>query len=90
MEKLISPPLKCIALHPTAFLADTGAKLPSKLAPLRTLPAVDISRGSEGALPNGMASVDFAAGVLELASLLAREPRIVMEVWHKERCVGAF
>jgi len=29
----------------------------------RTLPAVDIARGSEGALPNGCVSLSFAAGV---------------------------
>lgn len=38
-------------LHP-GFLVQSGAKVPPKLTPLRSLPAVDISRGSEGALPN--------------------------------------
>lgn len=69
-----------------AFLTTTcGAKIPPKLTPLRTLPAVDVLRGSEGALPNGCASVSFAAGVVGLAGLLAQEPRVVLEVWHKEK-----
>lgn len=68
------------------FLTTTcGAKLPTKLTPLRTLPAVDVLRGSEGALPNGCASVSFSAGVVGLAGLLAQEPRVVLEVWHKEK-----
>ncbi|WIA21573.1 hypothetical protein OEZ85_000765 [Tetradesmus obliquus] len=62
-----------------------SAKLPPKLTPLRTLPAVDVLRGSEAALPNGCGSVDFAAGVMGLAGLLAAEPRVVLEVWHREK-----
>jgi hypothetical protein len=62
-----------------------SAKVPPKLTPLRTLPAVDVLRGSEAALPNGCGCVDFAAGVMGLAGLLAQEPRIVLEVWHKEK-----
>jgi hypothetical protein len=36
------------------FLSDCGARVPPKVTPLRSLPAVDISRGSEGALPNAL------------------------------------
>jgi centrosomal protein CEP120 len=46
---------------------------------------VDIARGSEGALPSGLLTLDFVAGVMGLAGLLATEPRVVLEVWHKER-----
>eukprot|EP00775_Hariotina_reticulata_P003803 gene3803-4060_t len=62
-----------------------AAKLPPRLTPLRTLPAVDITRGSEGALPNGCVTVSFAAGVVSLAGLLAQEPKLTLEVWHKEK-----
>ncbi|KAF6263813.1 hypothetical protein COO60DRAFT_344977 [Scenedesmus sp. NREL 46B-D3] len=68
------------------FLTGTcSAKVPPKLTPLRTLPAVDVLRGSEAALPNGCGCVGFAAGVMGLAGLLAQEPRIVLEVRHKEK-----
>jgi hypothetical protein len=39
----------------------------------------------QGALPSGTASVAFAGGVMALAALLAAEPRVTVEVWHKER-----
>jgi hypothetical protein len=62
-----------------------SGKVPPKLTPLRTLPAVDVLRGSEAALPNGCGCVEFAAGVMGLAGLLAQEPRITLEVWHREK-----
>jgi hypothetical protein len=40
----------------------------------------------QGALPAGTASVTFAGGMMALAGLLAAEPRVTLEVWHKERC----
>jgi len=40
-------------LSTAAFLGDVGAKVPSRLAPLKTYPAVHTPRGSEAALPNG-------------------------------------
>lgn len=30
-------------------------------------------------------AVEFSAGVVELARVLGKDPRISMEVWHKER-----
>jgi centrosomal protein CEP120 len=66
----------------------SGFKLPSRLAPLTSHPAVDIPRGAEGAVPNAYGTVEFSAGVVELARVLAREPRISVEAWHKERCGG--
>jgi hypothetical protein len=66
-----------------------GAPLPPRSSPLQTLPAVDVSRGSEGALPGGTVTVRFAAGVMGLAALLAAGPRVVVEVWHKERWVAS-
>jgi hypothetical protein len=30
-------------------------------------------------------SVDFISGVVHLAKLLAKDPRIYVEVWHKEK-----
>jgi hypothetical protein len=35
-----------------------------------------------------MLTVHFAAGVMGLAALLAAGPRVVVEVWHKERWVA--
>lgn len=68
---------------------DCGAKLPPRLAPLRSRPAVEVLRGSEAGLPNGCASVAFESGVMGLAGLLARDPRVVLELWHKEKCAAA-
>ncbi|KAK9829775.1 hypothetical protein WJX72_007833 [[Myrmecia] bisecta] len=55
------------------------------MAPLKTHPPIDITRGSEGALPSGYATVEFTAGLMSLATMLARGPRLMAEVWHKER-----
>jgi hypothetical protein len=30
-------------------------------------------------------TLEFSAGVVQLARVLAREPRVGVEVWHKER-----
>lgn len=49
-----------------------GGRLPPRLACLRTHPAVEVPRGSEVALPRGLAGCDFSAGLLTLATLLAR------------------
>jgi hypothetical protein len=43
----------------------------------------------QAALPSGAASVPFASGVMALAGVLAAEPRVTLEVWHKERCAGS-
>ncbi len=68
-----------------AFLATCGARLPPRAAPLRTHPAVEVARGSEGALPNGFLAIEFSCGVMALAALLAGGPHVTLEVWHKER-----
>lgn len=62
-----------------------GARIPPRLTPLRTSPAVDTPRGTEVALPGGCGRVSFNAGVVSLAALLAGEPRVTLEVWHKEK-----
>uniref|UniRef100_A0A061QYS2 Centrosomal protein CEP120 n=1 Tax=Tetraselmis sp. GSL018 TaxID=582737 RepID=A0A061QYS2_9CHLO len=53
--------------------------------PLKTFPSTDVSRGSEVALPNGYASIEFSCDVMTLASSLAAEPHMTIEIWHKER-----
>ncbi|KAL6757254.1 hypothetical protein V8C86DRAFT_2629461 [Haematococcus lacustris] len=76
------------ALLPAGLLelvVSSGRRLPSKFAPLRTHPAVDIARGAEGALPNGAGTLEFVAGVVQLAGVLAQDPRVSLEVWHKEK-----
>jgi hypothetical protein len=40
---------------------------------------------AQGALPSGTVSVSFACGVMALAGQLGAEPRVTLEVWHKER-----
>jgi centrosomal protein CEP120 len=53
----------------TGFLAARGLRVPPRLTPLKTYPAMDIARGSEGALPNGWAPLRRArAAVLLLCS----------------------
>lgn len=44
----------------------------------------------QGALPSGTGSVPFACGVMALAGQLAAEPRVTLEVWHKERYAAVF
>lgn len=60
-----------MAGHAGLILKSNG-RLPPGLAPLRTSPPVDIARGSEVMLPGGQASVQFTAGLMTLATLLAR------------------
>ncbi|KXZ48687.1 hypothetical protein GPECTOR_26g590 [Gonium pectorale] len=67
------------------LVVGSGFRLPSRLAPLCSHPAVDIPRGAEGAIPNGYGTLEFTAGVVQLARVLAQEPRISVEAWHKER-----
>ncbi|PNH10303.1 Centrosomal protein [Tetrabaena socialis] len=67
------------------LVVGSGFRLPSRLAPLRSHPAVDVPRGAEASLPNGYGTVEFSAGVVQLARVLASEPRIGVEAWHKER-----
>jgi centrosomal protein CEP120 len=38
-----------------SFLAAQGVRVPPRFTPLKTHPAMDVARGSEGALPNGYA-----------------------------------
>ena len=39
-----------------SFLAGQGVRVPPRFTPLKTYPAMDVARGSEGALPNGYAT----------------------------------
>jgi hypothetical protein len=38
-----------------------------------------------GVLVSGYRCVEFAAGVMGLAGLSAQEPRITLEVWHRDK-----
>eukprot|EP00887_Chlorella_sp_A99_P007284 scaffold2.g7284.t1 len=70
----------------TALVAvGAGGRLPPRLACLRTHPAVEVARGSEVALPAGLAAADFSAGLLTLATLLARGPVMAVDVLHREQ-----
>ena len=53
--------------------------------PVRTNPPVTVSRASEVTLQNGVGTVDFGAGVMNLATALAAGPRLTAEVWHKDK-----
>lgn len=65
-----------LALPPQlAALLAGGAppgRAPPRLACLRTQPAVDVARGAEVTLPGGQGEAEFCAGLLALATLLAR------------------
>jgi centrosomal protein CEP120 len=60
-----------------AFLAARGLRLPPRLTPLKTYPAMDVARGSEGALPNGCAApaLPEAAAAAHSAGGRGRTPR---------------
>ncbi|KAL4437320.1 hypothetical protein ABPG75_004459 [Micractinium tetrahymenae] len=62
----------------------SNGRLPPRLAPLRT-GAVQVARGSEAALPGGRAACDFAAGLMSVATLLARNPVMTIDVYHRQR-----
>lgn len=53
--------------------------------PVRTNPPAHVTRASEVTLQNGSGTVDFGAGVMALATALAAGPRLVAEVWHKDK-----
>jgi hypothetical protein len=53
------------------LIQQSAGRLPPRLAPLRTA-AVAVARGSEAALPGGQAACDFTAGLMSVATLLAR------------------
>ena len=65
------------------MITDSGASIPQGCNPFRTQPAVDVARGSEVTLPAGQISLEFSAGLMRLAAMLAHEPRLTAEVWHK-------
>lgn len=56
---------------PAGLIQKSNGRLPPRLAPLRT-PAVQVARGSEVALPGGRAACDFTAGLMSVATLLAK------------------
>ena len=62
-----------------------GAGRGAAVAPLRTYPPADVSRGSEVAIPNGYLAVEFSCKALTLATLLSSVPRVVVEVYNRER-----
>ena len=65
------------------IITDSGQTLPQGSNPFRTEPAVDVARGSDVILPAGQISLEFSAGLMRLAAMLAHEPRLTAEVWHK-------
>ena len=76
---------------PSALLdaVELGGRPPSAVAvPVRTNPPASVARASEVTLGNGAGRVDFGAGVMRLAAALAKAPRCVAEVWHKDAYVA--
>jgi centrosomal protein CEP120 len=65
------------------IIKDAGVTIPQDANPFCTQPAVDVARGSEITLPAGQVSLEFSAGLMRLAAMLAHEPRLIAEVWHK-------
>ena len=65
------------------IVKDAGVTIPQDANPFYTQPAVDVARGSEVTLPAGQVSLEFSAGLMRLAAMLAHEPRLTAEVWHK-------
>ena len=65
------------------IVKDAGVTIPQDANPFCTQPAVDVARGSEVTLPAGQVSLEFSAGLMRLAAMLAHEPRLTAEVWHK-------
>lgn len=75
--------MRQIATGAADIIAVSGARLPDRSNPFRTEPAVDVARGSDVTLPAGQISLEFSAGLMRLAAMLAHEPRLTAEVWHK-------
>lgn len=69
----------------TDIIKEAGICIPQDADPFSTQPAVDVARGSDVTLPGGEISLQFSAGLMKLAALLAREPRLTAEVWHKPK-----
>lgn len=67
------------------IITDSGGSLPPGSNPFRTEPAVDVARGSDVVLPAGQISLEFTAGLMRLAAMLAHEPRLTAQVWHKAK-----
>ncbi|DBA79724.1 TPA: hypothetical protein ACH3X1_008393 [Trebouxia sp. C0004] len=65
------------------IVKDAGVAIPQGANPFCTQPAVDVARGSEVTLAAGQISLEFSAGLMRLAAMLAHEPRLTAEVWHK-------
>ena len=67
------------------IITDSGGSPPPGSNPFRTEPAVDVARGSDVVLPAGQISLEFTAGLMRLAAMLAHEPRLTAQVWHKAK-----
>ena len=70
-------------LFDAEIVTESSGSLPQGIDPFRTQPAVDVARGSEVTLPTGHISLQFSAGLMRLAAMLAHEPRLTAEIWHK-------
>ena len=55
------------------------------MAPLRTYPPTEVSRGSEASVPNGYMAIEFTCTAVALATLLANVPRLHVEAFHREK-----
>ena len=68
------------SLQPASLLCALVSGCVPQLAPhaLQRHPNLHCRRCRHGTL-------EFSAGVVQLARVLAREPRVIAEVWHKER-----
>ena len=70
------------------IITDAGVTIPKDSNPFCSQPAVDVTRGSEVTLPAGQISLEFSTGLMRLAAMLAHEPRLTAEVWHKVKYVS--
>ena len=74
LASCVAPPTPVSPLRAgnAGLIQASNGRLPPRLAPLRT-GVVQVARGSEAALPGGRAACDFAAGLMSVATLLARQ-----------------
>jgi centrosomal protein CEP120 len=78
--------VKLVLPAPLLDSVELGGRAPHSVAvPVRTNPPATVTRASEVTLQNGVGSVDFGAGVMGLAAVLAGAPRVCAEVWHKDK-----
>lgn len=66
---------------------DVNVRLPGFPAPetiqLQSQPPVDCTRGSEVVLPGSCFDIFFSSQTRDLKAALSKEPRLVVDVWHR-------